>query len=121
MLLKDFYTITDQTVEANTQHTTIRLNPAHAIFRGHFPSNPVTPGVCMLQIIKELAEQKEASSLQLKKATNVKFLAVINPEKTPDLVIQNTYKYTADEIIVKSSSSFGDTTALKVTVTYTKQ
>ena len=56
-LFKDFYTI--HSVEKTGEHTftsTIRLNPHHEIFIGHFPDHPITAGVCMMQIVKELME-----------------------------------------------------------------
>jgi 3-hydroxymyristoyl/3-hydroxydecanoyl-(acyl carrier protein) dehydratase len=55
MLLNSFYTLeaAPETTPTRVQ-ATIRLNPDHAIFAGHFPGQPVVPGVCMLQIIKEL-------------------------------------------------------------------
>jgi len=32
----------------------ISLIKDHEVFRGHFPDNPILPGVCTVQIIKEL-------------------------------------------------------------------
>ena len=50
-MLKDFYTLnTLQQIAANTYLCTLTLNAEHPIFKGHFPNNPVTPGVCMMQI-----------------------------------------------------------------------
>ena len=54
-MLKDFYTLnTLQQIAANTYLCTLTLNAEHPIFKGHFPNNPVTPGVCMMQIVKNL-------------------------------------------------------------------
>ena len=33
---------------------TLRLNPDHVIYKAHFPGEPITPGVCILQIGQEL-------------------------------------------------------------------
>ena len=120
MLIADLYTIKEETITNDVQTTSITLNPANKIFTGHFPGNPVTPGVCMLQIIKELTENRLGCSLFMKKASNVKFMAVINPEKTPDLIITNSFKDTDDEIKVKNTFAYGDTIALKVVVTFIK-
>ena len=57
----------------------VTFNPEHAIFKAHFPDNPITPGVCIIQIIKELTEVILERELLLKKAKNIKFLNVINP------------------------------------------
>ncbi|MBQ0740088.1 3-hydroxyacyl-ACP dehydratase, partial [Aquimarina celericrescens] len=56
MLLKDFYKTNTLITVGNISTVTITINKNHKIFKGHFPGNPVTPGVCMIQIIKELAE-----------------------------------------------------------------
>ena len=56
-MLDDFYTLNQIAPQGEGKYICrITLNPAHPIFAGHFPGNPITPGVCMLQIIKELTE-----------------------------------------------------------------
>ncbi|WP_299219027.1 3-hydroxyacyl-ACP dehydratase [uncultured Aquimarina sp.] len=120
MLIADLYKINEDSVKDGIQTTTISLNPENDIFKGHFPGNPITPGVCTLQIIKELTENRKGCSLFMKKASNVKFMAVINPEKTPDLVITNDFTDNEEEIKVKSTVKYDDTIALKVVITFIK-
>jgi len=57
----------------------IELNPEHFIYRAHFPEIPITPGVCIIQIIKELLVEILQREIFLKKIHNVKFLNIINP------------------------------------------
>jgi len=120
MLIADLYKIKEDSVKDDVQTTSIRLNPNNEIFRGHFPGNPITPGVCTLQIIKELTENRTQCSLFMKKASNVKFMAVIDPEKTPDLIITNSFTDTEEEIKVKSIVKYDETIALKVVVIFVK-
>jgi len=58
----------------------ISINPGHEIFRGHFPGNPVLPGACTVQIIKELAEEATGRNILLSEAQSIKYLSFINPE-----------------------------------------
>jgi 3-hydroxyacyl-[acyl-carrier-protein] dehydratase len=53
LFLSKLYTI----VEKGDDFVKIELNPTHAIFSGHFPNNPILPGVCALQIAKELLQK----------------------------------------------------------------
>lgn len=120
-ILTDFYTLkSHQTTETGTWIAKISLNENHEIFKGHFPGNPVTPGVCMMQIIKELTEKFTNTKLFLKSATNVKFMAIINPFETPDLEIQLDIKQTDEDVKVKNVSLFGETIALKMSAHYNK-
>src|SRR5690606_40023315 len=81
-LLPDFYHVEHiRSLSNNVYVAEVRLNPTHPIFDGHFPDNPVAPGVCMMQIVKELTETVEQKILFLVRASNVKFTALINPEK----------------------------------------
>ena len=68
-------------------NSTIVFNQDHSIFKGHFPDLPVVPGVCMIQIIKELTEKYLKKHITLKSASNTKFLKVINPEITVNILI----------------------------------
>ena len=63
----------------------ITFNAAHAIFSGHFPGQPVVPGVCMLEVIRELLETAAGKKLLLRRAQQVKYLAPIDPRLTPEV------------------------------------
>ncbi|WP_185207762.1 3-hydroxyacyl-ACP dehydratase [Chryseobacterium sp. C3] len=120
-ILTDFYTLQSSEKTENGSFTAqISLNKDHDIFKGHFPGNPVTPGVCMMQIVKELTEEFTGSSLFLKTASNVKFMAIINPFETPDLKIQLDITENEGDVKVKNTTSFGETIALKMSVNYQK-
>ncbi|MDF2553676.1 MAG: 3-hydroxyacyl-ACP dehydratase [Chryseobacterium sp.] len=120
-ILTDFYTLENYEKAENGSYTAkISLNKDHDIFKGHFPGNPVTPGVCMMQIVKELTEEFVGKKLFLKSASNVKFMAIINPFETPDLTMQLDINEGETEIKVKNTTSFGETIALKMSVNYTK-
>ncbi|MDR3365354.1 MAG: 3-hydroxyacyl-ACP dehydratase [Prevotellaceae bacterium] len=78
-LVDDFYRIA-QVAGADTEpEYLILLNKEHFIYRAHFPGNPITPGVCLIQLCKELMERRVGKPLLLKKIANVKFLSVVNP------------------------------------------
>ncbi|MBM7418460.1 MULTISPECIES: 3-hydroxyacyl-ACP dehydratase [Chryseobacterium] len=120
-ILTDFYTLnSSEKAENGSFVANISLNKDHDIFKGHFPGNPVTPGVCMMQIVKELTEEFTGKKLFLKSASNVKFMAIINPFETPDLVLQLDINEGEEEIKVKNTTSFGETIALKMSVNYKK-
>lgn len=78
-LLNDFFHLEETTVTNEGTCHTLRLNPRHAIFQAHFPGNPITPGVCIIQMVAELFEQYAGRKLALKRVANVKFLHVLSP------------------------------------------
>lgn len=122
MLLKDFYTVEKlETVSEGKYTAVVELNKGHAIFKGHFPGNPVTPGVCMLQIIKELSQEIVGSSLFMTSSSNVKFMALINPDVNSLLKLELEISGSLDtEIKVKNTTFFDETVALKLTNIYKK-
>lgn len=65
----------------NGFEATLRTNPEHLIYKAHFPGNPITPGVCVVQTAGELLERELNREVYLKNVKNVKFLSVIIPEK----------------------------------------
>ncbi len=103
MLSNDFFYTKSFADDGSTIGATIELNAAHAIFEGHFPNQPVVPGVCMVQIIKELLEKSVGKSLQLQKADHIKFLSFIVPTETPS--VEALIKYSiADEVLSATAS-----------------
>ncbi|MBT6689392.1 MAG: 3-hydroxyacyl-ACP dehydratase [Flavobacteriaceae bacterium] len=123
MLNKDFYKIqTINQVDDNTIHVSILLNKNHDVFNGHFPNNPITPGVCMIQAIKEIAQTQVNSLLFIHKISNVKFTALINPNVNPDLILELSLINENNTIKVKNITKFTDgTIALKCNGTFVKK
>ena len=91
MLLKDFYTVLHRSgpeaelsqtgIPAERYRFTLELNPAHPVYEGHFSGNPVVPGVCQVQMISELLSVINGSALRFMHADNIKFLALMVPDK----------------------------------------
>lgn len=122
MLLKDFYKVVSIENQAENKHLVlIRVNAEHEVFKGHFPGNPIMPGVCMMQIIKELVEQISGSSLFMQSLSNVKFMALINPLNTPELRLELDITITETDLVkVKNITYFDETLALKLSSVYRK-
>ena len=122
MLLKDFYTIISlDKKDGNKYEAVLTINEKHEVFNGHFPGNPIMPGVCMMQIIKELAEKVTQQTLMMQSLTNVKFMALINPEVTPELKLELDIVETEEGTVkVKNTTTFHETVALKLSSTYKK-
>ena len=118
MLIESLYTIEDLKNTESEIIAGIKLNANHEIFDGHFPGNPIMPGVCMMQIIKEITEKVLGESLFLQTSTNIKFMAKINPNVNPDLSIQITYSEEEGILKIKNSTYFEDTLALKLNAKY---
>lgn len=80
MFKDQFYRITNHKQEEDTEVFSIEIEKSHAIFNGHFPGNPVTPGVVQMEIIKELVGEVIGVKMNMVSMSNCKFLAILNPE-----------------------------------------
>jgi len=78
-LKNDFFSVKNACETAAGMEYAIEWNLEHFVYQAHFPKNPITPGVCIIQIVKELSEEILKRKLFLKKVNNAKFLHVINP------------------------------------------
>jgi 3-hydroxyacyl-[acyl-carrier-protein] dehydratase len=95
MLQNDFFSFAAPQVDGNTVKATLTLNAAHKIFAGHFPQHPIVPGVCMMQMVKEVVENVIGKETNLSIAHNIKFLTIIDPRENK--TIQLDYKFTIPE------------------------
>ncbi|RED24982.1 3-hydroxyacyl-[acyl-carrier-protein] dehydratase [Flavobacterium cutihirudinis] len=122
MVLKDFYKVLSEEKTGDSKYVfTILVNEKHEVFKGHFPGNPIMPGVCMIQIIKELTEKITQENLMIQTLANVKFMALINPEVNPELRLELDITTTEDNLVkVKNTTYFNDTVALKLSNVYKK-
>lgn len=98
----------------------LSINPKSPIFKGHFPGQPVVPGACILQIVKEVVEDALGLPLQLKKASQLKFIAMLDPVKTISVQLEMSYKLNEDEISFTGNLSNIDKIYFKFQGTFTE-
>lgn len=77
----------------------ISLNAGHAIFKGHFPQQPVLPGVCQLEMISDAYSKFMAAGYRMESAREVKYASMILPDKHPNFVIEFSKKDKQDHTI----------------------
>ncbi len=93
MILKnELYTIERRQTEGTSVCYDLLLHSDHFIYQAHFPGEPITPGVCIIQMAKELLEDYCQRSLQVSEIKIVKFMAVISPIDQPHI------RYVFDDI-----------------------
>lgn len=114
MLLKDkFYQINSLKQEDNQLIVAVTLNANDTIFEGHFPGNPVTPGVAQLEMIKEVLSTHYNREIQLKSISNCKYLAILNPVENADITITLTINEVENELKVNAVFSANGTVFTK--------
>lgn len=84
-LLNELYTITRETHEDGTHDYLLLLNAGHFIYAAHFPGEPITPGVCILQIAHELLQLALKKPLKIICVKNVKFMKLITPDQIREI------------------------------------
>ncbi|MBO9700294.1 MAG: hypothetical protein J7604_08790 [Sporocytophaga sp.] len=103
----NFYKV--QTVEPIAEGSLkvrVELNEKHKIFEGHFPGNPVVPGVCMVQMIKEMLSSALEKELILVTGDNLKFMNIVNPKVNKFLDFDINYKHQDDSVIKVNNTIF---------------
>jgi 3-hydroxyacyl-[acyl-carrier-protein] dehydratase len=89
MLKDSFYTLSETTTDINGNFLcSVRFNPLHVIYQVHFQGNPITPGACIIQIIKELSQLLTHKCLLIKEIKNLKFINAIIPNDFPEVIFQ---------------------------------
>jgi 3-hydroxyacyl-[acyl-carrier-protein] dehydratase len=95
MLKDDFFYIQSVNNDHGVISAMLEINPLHKIFEGHFPGQPVVPGVCMMEMVKEITETVTGREMFLQRADSIKFLSVIDPNVNRN--VQARIKYVDNE------------------------
>ena len=73
-------TIFDQAAENGDGACTFSVPGTFSGYRGHFPGNPILPGIVQLSFIRRLAERRLGHPLRLAGVRRIKYLRVITPD-----------------------------------------
>lgn len=120
-LVNDLYTVEKAERCDNAMSVDIALNPGADIYKGHFPGNPITPGVVMIRIAGELLSEFLQRPVNLASVANIKYLSVISPLE------HSRVTYRIDKISVTDGAKCsvqvsvidGDTMFAKMSLKYT--
>ena len=113
MLLNDLYIIESLEGDGNLIRAQVKLIPDHAIFKGHFPGQPVLPGVCMLDMVTEITGEYLHIRLRISEGPMIKFLHMIDPQKNPVIQLEINYQATSDAVSANGRIYFGSDTFMK--------
>ena len=75
----DIFKIIDLVYSDGKAEALLSVNGDSEILRGHFPGQPVVPGACMLQLVKDVLETMLKGKLQMKEAQQIKFMNMVVP------------------------------------------
>lgn len=89
----DIFRIEKQETVGDEVVSTVIINREHDVFKGHFPGNPILPGVVSMQMVRECAGGADTFFSYVKE---VKYLQPIIPDGGELLV---TTKRTGNEVI----------------------
>lgn len=91
-LINDFFEIVSKESAEGTLKCKVKLHPEHFIYQAHFPGNPVTPGVCLVQMAAEILGEAYQENLMLSLLKNIKFKKIVRPEDEPTFVFTKVVK-----------------------------
>lgn len=109
MLIKDYYTIGNVSKSENgVVRFDISLNADCQVYEGHFPGEPVSPGVCNIQMIKECAEQVVGKSLLLNNLQQCRLTTLVTPIQHPQVEVTILLEEKGDAYKLKATIGKGE-------------
>ena len=87
----NFYTIDSITSLTEGEYTAIvTLAKEHHIYEGHFPNQPVVPGVCTLTIIRECLGKMLSREISFASIKECKYVSALIPEEGLSIALNIT-------------------------------
>lgn len=122
MLKNSLYTIIDLKKAGSEENSAlsqeyvarILLNADHDIFKGHFPGNPVLPGVCQVEMAREIMEIITAEKLMLTNSSQVKYLSLVSPLEHPELELSLKFAGNQEGYDVSTGLVSGESVFMKM-------
>jgi len=114
MLLDNFFSLKEIQHIDHSINATVTFDEGHSIFKGHFEDFPVVPGVCMMQIIKEIMEKELKKSFRVSKAAQMKFLSIINPNENREVSANIEYVSNDHTFDVEAKLFLGEIVFFKI-------
>lgn len=107
MILKNYlYKVINVNESPERVTYSLSLNQECPIYKAHFPNMPITPGVCIIQVVEELLEDHLKMNLQTADVKNAKFLRVLKP--ADEVICVNLVQIQIQKQIIKAQAMVTD-------------
>lgn len=116
MGLKGLYSIDTIKQKANGYDIQVTVFAGHRVFDGHFPNQPVVPGVCTLTLIKKALSEACGRPMRFQTIKECKFLSALIP--TENLQLELDCNVTDDDAL-KCVVSCNGVVSLKLSASMT--
>ena len=103
MLIKNYYSIESIKEEEGIFYYDVILNSDCDVYKGHFPGEPISPGVCNIQMIKECAEHAAGKSLTISNVLQCRFINLVTPLKVNKATVRIKLDCAENKTILSSS------------------
>ncbi|MDD6437025.1 MAG: hydroxymyristoyl-ACP dehydratase [Prevotella sp.] len=117
-LKNQLFKINDIMPTADGMVCCVRLLSDSIIYKAHFPGEPVTPGVCIMQMAKELIEARMEREYEITDIKNVKFLYILSPIESPEVTFTFS-KMVVDETTVTAKVDVNNDSHLFSSISFT--
>lgn len=101
-LIDQTFQILPESLNEMNAYFKVQIYPESPVFRGHFPGNPVMPGVLMLEMVRLSLSGIYSKQCRLVSALNMKFLAVLNPIETPEVKLEVKHQIQDSDLKVEA-------------------
>ena len=109
-----YYHILSSEITADEGVFRVALNADCEVYQGHFPGEPISPGVCNIQMIKECAERclgyagnnlltagedSESPSILLSHIRQCRLTTLVTPQQHPEVEVRAAILSRSDDTI----------------------
>ena len=115
MLLNNLFTYDHLSGEdVSSLRFKVNINASSEIFQGHFPDNPITPGACQLEMVKEVLSDYLGQKVGFDSITDLKFISMWIPNESEEVFMDISAKSSETGYKVKASIYTESTTYFKL-------
>lgn len=86
-LERDYYETMVARLNGQTGMFVVRLKSNCDVYQGHFPGEPICPGVYNIQLVRECAERLARRSLRIRTIQRCRLTALLTPTPNRELIV----------------------------------
>lgn len=116
-----YFSVVSKEGADNTFKYRLHLNAAHEVYKGHFPGNPISPGVCSIQTIRECCEDALHNRLTIRSIKLCRFSTLLTPTKCTEITVGLSITPNANDYTVVADITNGDETFVSFKGTLERQ